>query len=315
MLDPVALFEFAPHVDQRTVRAQTLVVTLGSRDPGHSRQIISQHLLNTLPNHRLGGVDVDQVVDYASLRPMIGFERDHFHSYRPPAIDLHLVTDGLDQEFLLLSGPEPSFQWERMVGTVEYLIDQFDIQQTVIMQSVPAPAPHTRPLHISGYAGGPGVVPTEDALPVAFEMGATFTSLLTLRLGERDHEVSGLVAHVPHYLAAAEVPEAAVALLDRLAKHTGLDVPTTALTVAAQAMRPQIDAEVADSQEAQQMVAQLEQQYDHFVQQRGLTAGNDVPTADEIGAQVEDFLRDLAMDDDVDAPVEDNPVEDETPEQ
>lgn len=304
MLDPVALFQFDPHVDQRTVRAQTLVVTLGNRDPGRSQQIISQHLLNTLPNHRLGGVDVDQVVDYASLRPMIGFERDHFHSYRPPAIDLYHVRDSQDQGFLMLSGPEPALQWERMVGTVEYLIDQFDIQQTVIVQSVPAPAPHTRPLHVSGYAGGPGLVPAEDALPVAFEMGSTFTSLLTLRLGEREHAVTGLVAHVPHYLAAGEVPEAAVALLDRLSQHTGLDVPTTALTIAAQALRPQIDAEVAESEEAQQMVAQLEQQYDHFVQQRGLTAGTDVPSADEIGAQVEDFLRDLAADDSDDTATE-----------
>ena len=48
MLDPVTLFEFESHIDRRTVRARKLVVTLGSRDAGHTQRIIDTHLLNTL---------------------------------------------------------------------------------------------------------------------------------------------------------------------------------------------------------------------------------------------------------------------------
>ncbi|WP_432557574.1 PAC2 family protein [Granulicoccus sp. GXG6511] len=294
MLDPVSLFEFDPHVDRRTVRARTLLVTLGSRDPGHTQRTITQHLLNTLPNHRLGGVDSDQVLDYGALRPGIGFERDHFTGYRTPTIDLHHVSDAQGKSFLLLAGPEPSLQWERLVGTVDYLIDQFDITETVILQGVPAPAPHTRPLHVSRFAGGPDLVPVEDSVPMAFEMGATFTSLLSLRLGERGRTVTGLVAHVPHYLAQGDVPEAAIALLDRLSGRTRLELPLGGLPAAAQILRERVDAEVTESEEAQQMVAQLEEQFDHFMTQRSLTQGAAaVPSADEIGAQVEDFLRGL----------------------
>ncbi|NLT30879.1 MAG: PAC2 family protein [Propionibacterium sp.] len=299
MLDPVSLFEFDPHIDQRTVRAHTLVVTLGSRDPGHVQQILDAHLLNTLTNHRLGGVDVDQVVDYGSLRPMIAFERDHFHGYRPPAIDLHRVTDESGREFLLFHGPEPTLQWERMVGTVEHLIDQFDVTETVIVQGVPTPSPHTRPMHVSRYAGGPGIVPAEDSVPAVFEMSSTFTSLLALRLGERGHDVTGLVAHVPHYLAGGEVPEAAVRLMERLAGHTDLALPSGELPMLADDFRTRVDAEVAESPEAQQMITQLEEQYDRFMRQRVLTETTEVPTADEIGAQVEDFLR--GLDDDTPA--------------
>lgn len=293
MLDPVALFEFDPHVDQRTVRAHTLVVTLGSLDPGHVQQIVDTHLLNTLPNHRLGGVDVDQVVDYGSVRPTIAFERDHFHGYRPPAIDLHHVTDPRGRGFLLLNGPEPTLQWERMVGTIEYLINQFDVAQTVIVQGVPTPSPHTRPMHVSRYAGGPGIVPAEESVPAMFEMEAAFTSLLAMRLGERGRDVSGLVVHVPHYLAAGEVPEAAIRLLDRLATHAELELPAGGLPMLAQTFRSRVDAEVAGSDEARQMVAQLEEQYDRYMSRRALTDAEDVPTAEEIGAQVEDFLRGL----------------------
>lgn len=298
MLDPVSLFEFDPHVDRRTVRARTLVVTLGSRDPGHTQRILSQHLLNTLPSHRLGGVDSDQVLDYAALRPGIGFERDHFTGYRAPSIDLHHVSDAQGRGFLLLTGPEPSLQWERLVGTVDYLIDQFDITETVLVHGVPAPAPHTRPLHVSRYAGRPDIVPAVESIPMAFEMGATFGSVLSLRLGERGRDVTGLVAHVPHYLAAGDVPEAAIALLERLADRTELELPVGGLPMAAQLLRARVDAEVAESEEAQHMVAQLEAQFDHFMEQRSLTQeAEHLPSADEIGAQVEDFLRGLGEDD------------------
>lgn len=293
MQDPVTLFEFEPHIDRRTVRANRLVVTLGSRDAGRSQRIVEQHLLNTLPNHVLGRFDADQIIDYGALRPTIAFDRDHFTGYRAPEITLRHVTDAQGQPFLLLNGPEPSLQWERMIGTVDYLIDQFDITETVVVHGVPAPAPHTRAIHVSRYAGQADIVPVSETVPMAFEMGATFTSLLTLRLGERDHQVTGLVAHVPHYLASGDVPAAAIALLERLGEHAGLDLPIGRLSEAAAVLAERVNAEVADSEEAQEMVAELEGQYDHFIRSRSLTDGVDVPSADEIGAQFEDFLRGL----------------------
>jgi hypothetical protein len=296
MLDPVRLFDFDPHIDRRTVRADTLVVTLGGHDAGHTQRIVDEHLLNTLPNHTLGRFDTDQLIDYGSLRPRIAFDRDHFSDYRTPAIELHHVSDARGRSFLLLSGPEPSLQWERVVDAVDWLLDQFDITETVLVHGVPAPAPHTRAVHVSRYAGQGDLVPIDESVPMMFEMGATFGSLLTLRLAEKGRNVTGLVAHVPHYLVTGDVPSAAIALLERLGKHTELDLPVGALPEAAALLRERVDAEVSESEEIQHMVGQLEQQYDQFMSGRTLTAGADVPSAEDIGAQVEDFLRGLDED-------------------
>ena len=296
MLDPVRLFEFDPHVDRRTVRADTLVVTLGSHDAGHTQRIIDEHLLNTLPNYTLGRFDADQLVDYGALRPRIAFDRDHFSDYRTPAIELHHLSDADRRGFLLLNGPEPSLQWERVAATIDWLLNQFDITETVLVHGVPAPAPHTRAIHVSRYAGQGDVVPMDEAVPMMFEMGANFGSLLSLRLGEKGRKVTGLVAHVPHYLVTGDVPTAAIALLERLSKHAQLALPVGRLPEAAALLRERVDAEVAESEEIQQMVGQLEHQYDQFMSNRTLTAGADLPTADEIGAQVEDFLRGLDED-------------------
>ncbi|MGJ3510024.1 PAC2 family protein [Enemella sp. A6] len=298
MLDPVALFEFDPHVDHRTVRASKLVVTLGTRDPGGVQQLIDTHLLNTLPNHRLGGVDMDQVIDYTTARPTISFDQDHFHDYQPPEIELHQVTDAEGRSFLLLHGFEPTLQWERLVNTVDHLLNRFYVAETVIVQGVPSPVPHTREMHVTRYAGQPGMVPVEEKVPAVFKMPASFTSLLALRLAERQRKVTGLVAHVPHYLAHGEAPEAALRMLERLAEHTALDLPAGDLPMLVEAFRAQLDAEVAESAEAQHMISRLEGYYDRFWETSALTESTEVPTADEIGAQVEDFLRGL----DTDAP-------------
>ena len=70
--------------------------------------------------------------------------------------------------------------------------------------------------------------------------------------------------------------------------------PTDAPAVAATTLEA-VDAQVADSQELVDMVGQLEQAYDAFMaEQRRLSeAETDLPTPEEIGAQVEDFLRTL----------------------
>lgn len=305
MLDPTSLFSWEPHVDQRTLRASTLVVTLGSYiDAGHSQRLIDAALLGQLPNRVLGHFDADQVVDYAGRRPTIVFDRDHFGDYAKPEITLHMVTDRDGTSFLLLTGPEPAFQWERMAAGVRHLIEQLDVQRTVLVQSMPAPTPHTRPVAVTRYASDPDLV--SDELPIlgTFSLSASFGGVLTLRLGESGHEVIGLVAHVPHYVADSDYPEAAGALVEALREVTHLALPTGGFDLAAGIVRAQIDNQVMASEELTAMVGALEHSYDEFLQEHQLrhSRQGELPSAEEIGQQFEDFLAGLSTPDDAPEP-------------
>ncbi|WP_040160808.1 proteasome assembly chaperone family protein [Nigerium massiliense] len=296
MLDPIALFSYEDHVDQRRVHARTLVVTLGSFvDAGHSQQMINQHLMNSLPNHLLGHFDVDQLIDYADHRPSILFDRDHLSRYEKPAIELRQVTDDAGTDFLLLSGPEPSLQWERMAATVEHLIDQFDVEQTVLLQAMPAPAPHTRPVAITPFANDPDLLPEHNPMLGAFHMSSSFTSMLTVRLGEAGHHVVGLLAHVPHYVAEMEYPPASLALLNELSRYSSLRLPTTGLEVSSAATMNSVNEQVESSEEVQAVVHQLEEQYDNFMEgRRRVTAeAEDLPSGDELAQEFEEFLKNV----------------------
>jgi len=304
LLDPTQLFTYESSIDQRTVHARTLVVTLGSYlDAGHAQQLIDDHLLNSLPNHALGRFDTDQVFDYAGHRPHVTFDHDHFTDFRTPQIVLHHVTDKDGRPFLLLTGPEPALQWERMAAAVEHIITEFDIQQTVLVHGFPAPSPHTRPVLVTQFASDPTLVPIHSGIPASFEMSASFDALLTIRLGEKRHAVIGLSAHVPHYLTGVDYPDAAISLLHSLTEVTSLSLPQGELDSLSKITHNQIDSQVNDSAELRQAINAMEQQYDALVRDRGLPIKpEDLPTADEIGAELEKYL--LGLDDpkDVAAP-------------
>ena len=304
MLDPTQLFTYESPTDARTVHAGTLVVTLGSYlDAGHAQHLIDDHLLNTLPNHKLGRFDVDQVFDYAGHRPHVTFDHDHFTAFQAPEIVLHHVTDKDGRPFLLLTGPEPALQWERMAAAIEHVIGQFDVEKTVLVHGFPAPTPHTRPVLITKFASDPSLVPVRSGLPASFEMSSSFDTLLTIRLGEKGRPVIGLSAHVPHYLTGVDYPDAAIALLQGIGDVASLNLPVGELPTLSQLSHTQIDSQIGDNAELLTTIEAMEQHYDALVKDRGLPIRpEDLPTADEIGAELESYLRELEESKDEEGP-------------
>jgi hypothetical protein len=90
-----------------------------------------------------------------------------------------------------------------------------------------------------------------------------------------------------------------VALLTSVAEASGLVLPAGDLTAAAEATLSQVEEQVRGSDEVAAVVHGLEAQYDAYVGARAglnlLSAdGTSLPTADELGAELERFLADQA---------------------
>ena len=102
--------------------------------------------------------------------------------------------------------------------------------------------------------------------------------------------------HVPHYLARSEYPLAAQTLIEELAKVTGLNLPTGGLPAAAERTRAEIDKQVGESEQVAQLVEALEEQYDAMSDEQAgadsLGSEGDLPSGDEIAAELERFLAD-----------------------
>lgn len=293
MEDPTTLFSYERHIDSRELRGKTMVITLSAfGDAGGAQRQLDDHLLNTLESRVVGRIDMDGIYDYAARRPLVTLDKEVFVDYEAPQIVLHEVTDPEGDPFFLLSGPEPSFQWERVAASLRIVIEQLGIERTVIAQSFPAPVPHTRELPVTRFAGATGDIVKRRPMPAAFQIRAPFGALLTLRLSEAGHAVTGIVAHVPQYLHESDYPQAAIALLDALAEEKGPEVPATALEMRALKAAETIAAEVAEAPQLQEMISQLEAGFDRMLPP-GDAESIEVPSADDIGEEIENYLASL----------------------
>ena len=294
--DPTELYRLADELP--TLDEPVLVHALpGFVDAGAAVRIAVDHLLATLPHTEIARFDHDVLVDYRGGRPTLVFSEDHYADYAAPEIVLHELTDAEGVRFLLLYGREPDFQWERFSDAVVGLVDRLGVRLSVGLLAIPMTVPHTRPVTVTGHGTRPGLVPTDGNLFRGdIRVPAAIASLLELRLGKAGKDAGGFAVHVPHYLASAEYPDASIALIERLCASTGLTLPTGDLAAAALTTRTAIDAQISASAEVQEVVAQLEHQYDSMITGGGapsLAEAGPLPNAEQIGAELERFLSGL----------------------
>ena len=297
MQDPAELYAIETDTPLHDLRASVLMVSLGGFvDAGQTQRLMTEHVLATLPHTVVASFDVDQLIDYRGRRPAMTFDRDRWSSYADPSLLLHRVTDADGEPFLVLSGHEPDYQWERVVGAIQQLIRALGVTLTVSVHGIPMAVPHTRPVGRTAHATTPRLIGEHEPLFGALQVPASVSALLELRLGESGHDALGFAIHVPHYLAQAQFADAAVVGLEAFVAATGLNVPAQDLVAAAGLNRSEIAQEIAGSDEVSQVVEALERQYDTYIEGRErpnllATDIRDLPTADEIGAEFEQFLR------------------------
>jgi predicted ATP-grasp superfamily ATP-dependent carboligase len=300
MLDPRTLYEVRHDAwEQMSGHRPVLIVQLdGFIDAGQAGRLLSAHLLEHLEHQELVEFDHDQLHDYRSRRPMMNYDGDHWSSFQEQRLIMHRLVDSQGEAFLLLRGAEPDVQWQRTSAAVLGLVEQLDVRLVVSLTGIPGAVPHTRPVALNAHATDPNLVRDDQAWFGKAEVQASFGAMLEFKLGQKNRTAIGFEAFVPHYLAQAAFPQAALSLAQRLAKSTGLALPIDPLEQAAASNMAEIVEEVAGSSEAQEMVGQLEQQYDSVRADRGGLGFprptsedlSSVPSADEIGAAFERFL-------------------------
>jgi predicted ATP-grasp superfamily ATP-dependent carboligase len=267
----------------------------GFIDAGAAGRLLTAHLLGSLDHEAVVTFDVDRLIDYRSRRPPMTFDKDHWESYEAPMIAIHQVRDSAGTPFLMLTGPEPDHEWERFINAVRTVSSELGAELVVGFHGIPMGVPHTRPLNVTGHGTRPELAVGSRPVVDRLQIPGSAASLLELRLGDDGRAAAGFAVHVPHYLAQAAYPAAAVALLESVSRITGLSLPDEALRDAAQRTDEEIARQVEASEEITELVQALERQYDDFIEAssaEGLLADQDgnMPTADELGAQFERFL-------------------------
>lgn len=294
MRDPRSLYELNP--DVIVPAGLPLVAGLtGYADAGGAVAQTTEYLLSTLDSTVVASFEADELLDYRARRPIILFEGDHLTEYTPPRLSLDLAVDELGQQFLLLTGFEPDYQWQRFSSAVLDLIERFEVSSTTWINSIPMPVPHTRPVGVTVSGNRSELIEAMSIWRPTTQVPANVLHLVEFRLQELDHPTTGFVLLIPHYLSDAEYPSAAITALEAISAATGRIFPTDALREQGRDFVARIDEQVSENAELAKLVGTLEQRHDSYMEGTTLRSpltdeDGELPSADEIAAELEKFL-------------------------
>ena len=249
-------------------------------------------LVSESQSTRLITFDADTFIDYRARRPVMEL-RDGVNTnidFSLPEIRVGVDANGRD--VLLLTGPEPDMAWNFFARTVGELAQQMNVSKMVGLGAYPFGAPHTRPVGITATSADPAVITRLDLSKSTLDAPAGVQSLLEHTLFERNIQAVSLWAQVPHYVASMAYPLASAALLQAICADTGLSFDSSRFRRESAVQRERLDQLVANNPEHAGMLQQLEHAYDEIHGAPISDDTADMPTVDELAAEVEQFLRD-----------------------
>lgn len=300
------IFERVANAPVVPSRLPLVVLLTGFTDAGGTVASIIDYTRDDLDPHPVVAFRNDALLDYRARRPIATFDRDHISEFRAPRLELSLVRDALGQPFLLLSGYEPDFAWETFTSAVRDLADEYDVSSFTWVHAIAMPVPHTRPLTTTVSGSRDELIQQHSVWKPTTQVPATVGHLLEHRLSEDGFPVTGFVLLVPHYLAETDFPGAALAALDKLMTATGLVFGLDGLREENGEYLERVEQQISRNEELARMVENLEQRFDAYMAgERDDPSGEasaideeELPSADELAAELERYLASRRPDDD-----------------
>lgn len=228
--------------------------------------------------------DPDALFDYRSNRPVIDFVDGQLQAVDWPELSMRRARYE-ERDVLVLSGNEPDWQWKALGRSVTELASILGVVEVVSLGGVPAATPHTYPTPLLTTASRPDLIDESEQLPEGMlRVPGAAVNIIELALTDSGIPAVGFWAQVPHYVAGPFYA-GCVALIDRVARHLGISIDLGDLVDRVAEQRRQLDATIATQPDSRAYLERLEEM---------AAAQGEIPSADDIAAQVERFLRDAA---------------------
>jgi hypothetical protein len=241
----------------------------------------------------VGAIDPDPFYDFTQQRPHVTID-DEIREIVWPTNEFILqrggepaTDDGPGQRDVVgLIGVEPHLNWRTYVDAIITVAVAMSCEAVVTVGSAAEALPHTRTPPVTGSSATVGLASRLGLSQPSYEGITGVAGVLNAELEARGIPSISLRVGIPHYLMNAEHPMAVTALV----RHLGhvLDVPTSEWMLGD--IRNQVDSWrdvhdeiIASDDQLRMYVRMLE--FDRRSEAQ-------IPTADDLGDQFEQFLKD-----------------------
>jgi proteasome assembly chaperone (PAC2) family protein len=258
----------------------------GWNDGAQGASLATSFLAQSWEAKRFADLDPEEFYDFQAVRPHVRLEEGLTrHIDWPENVFYEASIPGVERDAVLLLGVEPNTRWRAFSGEVASLAKDVGVELVVTLGALLADVPHTRPAPVTGSASDPELVRELGLASSRYEGPTGIVGVLHDACRSTGLPSASLWAAVPHYVSLAASPKAALALCERLGALLGVSLPLDDLERAADAYELQVSAAVAQDEETQAYVQELETRRD------ALGDELDVPSGDSLAAELTRFLK------------------------
>jgi proteasome assembly chaperone (PAC2) family protein len=300
------------------LRAPAMVCAFeGWNDAGDAASTAAAFLSTAIEAERFAHVDTEEFYDFQANRPRIrlsGRGGDSLSTRREiewPSVEIYeAIVPGAERDLVLVRGVEPSLRWRTFSALIVELAEALGVRMVITLGALLADVPHTLPVAMTGFSSDPALMERmgEIGRPSRYEGPTGIVGVLHSAAGEAGLPAMSLWASVPHYVAAAPCPKAALALVRQVEELVGVSVDVGELEEAASNYERQVGLAVSSNPEVQAFVERLEQdaesdddEEDEDDEEGGgrggwgswgpLSSEEDLPSGERLASEFQRFLR------------------------
>ncbi len=271
------------------LRAPAMVCAFtGWNDAGDAASAALQFVGSSLGASRFATIDPEEFYDFQATRPTIRLSEGSFREISWPETEFYAArVPRAPRDLILVQGPEPSMRWRTYCQQIIDLAEAVGVQMIVTLGALLADVPHSRPVSITGVASDEALIDRLDLRSATYEGPTGITAALHGACQVAGIPSASLWATVPHYVAAAPNPKAALALTRKLEGLVGVSVDASELEEAALDYERQVSLAVQSDPEIQAFVERLEQ----VAEEEAADVDPTVPSGDVLAREFQRFLR------------------------
>ena len=258
----------------------------GWNDGAQGASLSASFLAQSWRAERFGDVDPEAFFDFQAVRPHVRLEEGLTRQIDwPENAFYHAALPSAERDVVLLLGIEPNTRWRTFCAEIVGLARELGVELVITLGALLADVPHTRPSPVTGSASDPALVEELGLAASRYEGPTGIVGVLHDACRQAEIPSASLWAAVPHYVSLAASPKAALALCRRLGDLLGVELELGDLERASEAYELQVSAAVAQDEETEAYVHELETRRDTLGEEL------DVPSGDTLAAELTRFLR------------------------
>lgn len=265
------------------LRSPVMVISLrGWFDMGSTATAAVESLAVGRTGTVVAEIDPDPFYDFTQERPMVEIRDGQMRAVTWPQNNVEL-SRGEGRDLLILRGVEPHIGWRTYTDAIAEVAITLGCEAVVTVGAAAEAVPHTRTPTVTGSTTNLQLARLLGLSQPSYQGVTGVVGVLQAALDDRSIPAVSLRVGIPHYLANADHP-AAVASLHAHLGHV-LGIPTTEDHCEDIDRWRSLHDEVVEADPQLRLYVQmLEQDFDRKAEAA-------IPSADDLGAQFEQFLR------------------------